>query len=121
MVNFKEAILVILVLNFLFQLDCKKSWSNKSMRRLTKQEAELKVYVFPCSINLEEEKFLNTTAGSNKNHLRNCKRKLVIKMTVNSGGEVGPVFSSLGWSGRLSSKLTCIKVGWINLLFCSCG
>ncbi|XP_046658640.1 uncharacterized protein LOC124352942 isoform X2 [Homalodisca vitripennis] len=62
-----------------------KNWKYKSIKKLSKSEVEVKTYVFPCSV--DEEKFLNTTFGSSHKHLHNCKRKLVIKMTVNSGGE----------------------------------
>lgn len=66
---------------------------SKSMKKLSKSEVDVKAYVFPCSVNIEEEKFLNSSSGSKQNHLRNCKRKLVIRMTVNSGGEVCCMFT----------------------------
>lgn len=75
---------------------------SKSMKKLSKSEVDVKAYVFPCSVNIEEEKFLNSSCGSKQNHLRNCKRKLVIRMTVNSGGEVCLQFNGIK---RLRSPL----------------
>lgn len=79
-------ILTLFVINDILQYTACKEFRLKTLKRLPKTQVDIKSFIHPCT--KDDNKFFNSSYARNSKYLANCKRKLVIKMTINSVGEV---------------------------------
>lgn len=80
------SLLITLLVCDNFEIVFSKIYKFKTLKKLSKSQVDVKAFLYPCTV--ADEIVLNSSSVTNSKGLHNCKRKLVIKMTVNSVGEV---------------------------------